>query len=180
MKFIQDIKNAIGRFSLGREIAGKRIKRQLTSFREVDHVGIVYNAGSNANEDLVTNYANQLRQEGKKVFLLGYVDEKQLPHNKKFNMQSEFFWREKLNGINLPIKGKVGRFLEMEFDLLLNLYIEPLLPLQAVAAYSKARYRVGAHIEGSLDYYDALIDTGERNDLSFLIQQIDFYLKAIK
>lgn len=180
MKLIEEIKNYIGRFLLGREISQKKLKRKFIPFGEVQHIGIVYSADDKNVEEVVNNYANQLRSEGKKVFLMGYVDMKELPHNKKFNLQSEFFWKEKLNGFNIPIKGKIGRFLELEFDLLLNLYIEPSLPMQAIAAYSNARYRVGAHVEGGLDYYDAMINTGEKRDLNFLIEQIDFYLKNIK
>lgn len=181
MKLIEYIKNFIGRWQLANEIKSKPLKRKLVAFNEVNHIGIVYNADQKEHEMLVSKYAAELRNEGKKVFMLGYVDAKQLPHTKKFLLNSEFFWREKLNGVNLPIKGNIGQFLQLEFDLLLNLYQEPILPLQAIAAYSKAKYRVGAHIEGGLDYYDAMIDVGQRtNDLNYLIEQIDFYLRNIK
>lgn len=181
MKLIEDIKNFIGRLQLQREMSSKPLKRKLVSFNEVNHIGIVYNADQKEHEQLVAKYASDLRAEGKKVFMLGYVDAKQLPHTKKFLLNSEFFWREKLNGVNLPIKGKIGQFLQLEFDLLLNFYQEPILPLQAIAAYSKAKYRVGAHINGGLDYYDAMIDVGQRNnDLKYLIEQVDFYLRNIK
>lgn len=152
----------------------------MLSLDRAQHIGIVYNAESKENEQVINQYASELRAEGKKVFMLGYVDQKQLPHTKKFLLNSEFFWREKLNGVNLPIKGKIGQFLQLEFDLLLNLYNEPLLPMQAIAAYSKAKYRVGANIEGGLNYFDAVIDTGSRTDLRFLIEQVDFYLRHIK
>jgi len=179
MKLIEDIKNYIGRFILGREISEKKLKRNFVSFNNVQHIGIVYNAEKKDEEALVTNYANKLRQDGKKVFMMGYVDTKQLHHSKKFNLQSEFFWKEKLNAFNLPIRGKIGRFLELDFDLLINLYFEPSLPMQAIAAYSNAKYRIGAKIHGGLDYIDAMIDIGEKKNLTFLIDQIDFYLKSI-
>jgi hypothetical protein len=180
MKLIEDIKNYIGRFILGREISAKKVKRKFISFNDVQHIGIVYNAEKKEDEALVSNYANQLRQEGKKVFMMGYVDTKQLHFSKKFMLNSEFFWKEKLNGFNLPEKGKIGRFLETDFDLLLNLYFEPSLPMQAISAYSNAKYRVGAKIEGGLDYIDAMIDIGTKKELPFLIEQIDFYLRNIK
>jgi hypothetical protein len=179
MQFIENIKNYIGRLQLERETKTKRIKRKLISFAQVNHIGIVYNANDTENERIVTAYANELRAEGKKVFMLGYVNEKHLPASKKFLLNSEFFWREKLNGINLPVKGQIGQFLQLEFDLLLNLYFEPILPLQAIAAYSNAKYRVGAHLEGGLDYSDFMVDTGTKKDLSFLIEQMNFYLRNI-
>jgi hypothetical protein len=179
MKLIEDIKNYIGRWQLERELKQKKVKRKRIPFNQVNHIGIVYDAENKENEVLVTQYANELRAEGKKVFMMGYVNQQQLPPTKKFMLNSEFFWKEKLNGINLPIKGNIGQFLQLEFDLLLNLYFEPVLPMQAMAAYSQAKYRVASNIEGGLDYYDAMIDIGPNKDLSLLIKQIDFYLRAI-
>lgn len=180
MKLIDDLKNYIGRWQLNREVKKAHKKNKRLSLEQAQHIGIVYNAESKENEQTVNQYANDLRAEGKKVFLLGYVNLKQLPQSKKFLLNSEFFWKEKLNGINLPIKGKIGQFLQLEFDLLLNLYHEPLLPMQAIAAYSNARYRVGAQMEDGLNYYDAIIDTGSKKDLRYLIEQMDFYLRNIK
>lgn len=180
MKVIEDIKNYIGRWQLERELRQKKLKRKRVPFKDVNYIGIVYDADHKENDQLVTEYANALRAEGKKVFLMGYVNQKQLPPTKKFLLNSEFFWKEKLNGINLPIKGKIGQFLQQDFDLLLNLYFEPVLPMQALAAYSQAKYRVASNIQGGLDYYDAMIDIGPKKDLSLLIKQIDFYLRNIK
>lgn len=179
MKWIEDIKNNIGKWQLKREIKAKRVKRKRIAFADVEHIGIVYNAEKKEDEQLVAQYAQQLRREGKKVFTLGYVHLPQLPPTKKFLLNSEFFWKEKLNGINLPIKGKIGQFLQVEFDLLLNLYVEPLLPMQAVAAYSNAKYRVGPNLDDGLDYYDLIVDIGDKKELNELIVQIDFYLRNI-
>lgn len=180
MKIIEDIKNYIGRWQLEREVRSKRLKRKRIPFSQVNHIGILYNADNAENERIVSKYASKLKEEGIKVFMLGYVNEKHLPHSKKFLLNAEYFWREKLNGINLPIKGQIGQFLQIEFDLLLNLYVEPILPIQAVAAYSQAKYRVGAHIAGGLDYYDFMVDVGEKKELKVLIEQIDFYLRTIE
>lgn len=165
---------------LSREIAERKKKSKMIGYEQVEHIGIVYDAAYIEKEGIVHQYANKLRSEGKKVFLLGFVDMKQLPGNKKFSLQSEYFWKETLNSFNLPVKNKLSRFLEMEFDWLLNLYLDPVLPLMAIAAYSHAKYRIGPAIEGGVKYFDAIIDTGDKQDLTFLIDQMDFYLKVIK
>ncbi len=180
MKLLEDIKNFLGKWHLHKVIKLKKAKNKLVAFNQVNHIGIVYNAETKEHEQMVAKYASELRAEGKKVFLLGYVDAKQLPSNKKFLLNSEFFWREKLNCFNLPIKGNIGQFLHLEFDLLLNLYQDPLLPMQAISAYSQAKYRVGSNVADNIDFNDATIDTGKRNELKFLIEQIDFYLRSIK
>lgn len=180
MQLIDQIKTNIGHLLLSREITERKKKSVMSAYDRVDHIGIVYDATYIEKEAVVHNYANKLRADGKKVFLLGFVDMKQLPGNKKFSLQSEYFWRETLNTFNLPIKTKLSRFLEMEFDWLLNLYLEPVLPMMAIAAYSHAKYRIGPAIDGGVKYFDAMIDTGNQKDLAFLIEQMDFYLKVIK
>ncbi|MFI5221812.1 MAG: DUF6913 domain-containing protein [Bacteroidia bacterium] len=180
MTFIENIKTFIGRFLLKRELKHHKRKHSFTRFSRVDSIGIVYNAEKTEEENMVNDFANKLRLEGKKVFLMGFVNLKFLPHSKKFLFQNEYFWREKLDRFNLPVKGKIGQFLHSDFDFLLNLYLEPSLPMQAIAGYSAAKYRVGANMEGGLDFCDALIDVGKNKNLNFLIQQIDFYLRNVK
>jgi hypothetical protein len=179
MKIIEDIKNSIGRWQLVRQIHPKRVNRKLIPFDQVSHIGIVYDANNTENEQIVTVYANELRAQGKKVFMLGFVNEKELPGSRKFVLNSEFFWKAKLNGFNLPDKGKIGQFLQQEFDLLLNVYLEPVLPLMAISAYSQAKYKVGPYLDGGLPYYDFMMDIKPRNEISFLIEQMDFYLRNI-
>jgi len=181
MALIEQFKNYIGRLQLEKELKSKRKKQKLISFTNVNQIGIVYHANNTEQEKIITSYAADLRAEGLKVYMLGYVDSKQLPANKKFLLYSEYFWKEKLNGFNLPLKGKIGQFLQTEFDVLLNLYYEPLLPLQAIAAYSKAKYNLGANIKDGLPFNDVVIDTGsQQNDIKYLIEQIDFYLHQLK
>jgi hypothetical protein len=180
MKIVEDIKNYIGRWQLKQETGRRKQKSKLIAFDQVVHIGILYHADNKEHEQMIAKYAGELRAEGKKVFMMGYVDAKLLPPSKKFLLNSEYFWKEKLNGFNLPIKGKIGQFLQLEFDLLLNLYTEPLLPLQAIAAYSNAKYRVGSQIHNGLEFYDAIIDTGSQKSLRYFIEQIDFYLRQIK
>lgn len=179
MKLIENIKNRIGRWQLDREVQGKK-PGKLVAFDEMKDIGILYNADWKDSEAVVQQYASILKADGRKVFMMGYVDQKELPASKKFVLNSEFFWRDKLNGFNLPQKGRIGVFLEQEFDLLLSLYFDPLLPLQAMSAYSKARYKVGSNIDGAIKYGDTMIDVGAKQDLQFLVEQIEFYLKAIK
>lgn len=179
MKIIEDIKNNIGRWQLGRELRTQKGKRKRIPFDQMNHIGIVYDANNNENEGILTTYANELRAQGKKVFMLGFVNEKELPATKKLVLNSEFFWKAKLTGLNLPDKGKIGQFLQLEFDLLLNVYLEPVLPLMAITAYSHAKYKVGPYLDGGLPYYDFMVDIKPRNEIPFLIEQMDFYLRNI-
>ncbi len=178
MNVVEKIKNHFGRIYLHAEIKKQKKQNKLISFDSINEIGIVYNADNTSEEIIAHNFASHLRNEGKKVLLLGFVNQNKLPHNKKIHISSEFFCREKLNWFNLPEKNKIGRFLEIRFDLLLNLYHDNLLPLQAISVYSKAQYKMGGNIKDALKYFDFIIDTGNTKDINNLANQMEHYLKS--
>lgn len=180
MKFIQDIKTFFGKRRLNLQAMNIHKKNKLVSFDQMHEIGIVYDAANKQNEENVQRFAASLRELGKKVFLMGFVDEKILPHTKKIHIQSEFFWQEKLDVFNLPDKSKIGRFLNTHFDLLISVYFDDILPLHAMSVYTKADYKISAMHENGTRYFDAMIDTKNNKDIVNLTQQIYHYLNVIK
>jgi hypothetical protein len=181
MGWIKNIKDAIGNYLLkGMSIKKERKARVMPSFSSISEIGIVYDAGTPLQEDQVNQIAQLLRKEGKKVFTLGYINAKHLPEKHKFNMSSGYYWRETLTKYNLPDKQKLSSFLNTEFDLLMNLFFEKELPLQAIAALSKSKFSMGANIKGALPYNDFLIDTGEEREITNLGMQMIHYLNVIQ
>lgn len=161
-------------------IKKERSARSMPSFSSIVEIGIVYNAGKAIQETQVNQIAELLRKEGKKVFTLGFIDAKQLPENHRFNLSSGYYWKETLTNYNLPDKQKLSSFLNTEFDLLMNLFFEKELPLQAISALSKSKFSMGANISGALPYNDFLIDTGTEKEITNLGMQMIHYLKVIQ
>ncbi len=157
-----------------------RSARSMPSFSSIVEIGIVYNAGKAIQETQVNQIAELLRKDGKKVFTLGFIDAKQLPEKHRFNLSSGYYWKETLTNYNLPDRQKLSSFLNTEFDLLMNLFFEQELPLQAISALSKSKFSMGANISGALPYNDFLIDTGEQKEISNLGMQMIHYLKVIQ
>ena len=180
MAFLESLRTHMGRWMLRRQRRRGTVISGLRHFSELNEIGILYRADQKQEEEAVHHFAAKLREEGKKVFLLGYVHSKQLPHTKKIHITSEFFWKEKLNFFNLPDKIKIGRFLDTPFDLLMNIYFDELLPMQAISVYSKAKYRISAQNRHALQYSDAVIDTGSNHDIYYLASQMEYYLRVIK
>lgn len=179
MKFIEQIKNKIGRYFLHQKIKRNNLKRELPSFESIHEIGIVYYANETNNEEVILQFANYLREQGKKVHTLGFFDAKVLPMNKKLHINSEYFWKEKLNTWNLPDAVKIGRFMDTPFDLLMNISYKDILSLQAISAMSKAKYRMAAQIPFAIHYNESLIDTGSNQDIKNLANQMVHYLKTV-
>jgi hypothetical protein len=181
MGWIKNIKDTIGNYLLkSMSVKKERKARAMPNYSSIVEIGIVYDAGTASQEEQVNQIAQLLRNEGKKVFTLGFIDAKQLPEKHTFSMSAGYYWRETLNNYNLPDRQKLSSFLNTEFDLLMNLFFEKELPLQAIAAMSKSKFSMAANITGALPYNDFLIDTGKEKEINNLGMQMIHYLKVIQ
>ncbi len=179
MNWINQIRTRIGRYMLKSAHKNGRSSNAIPHFDQIHEIGLIYFAGNKTNEENINRIAHYLREQGKKVWMMGYVDAPTLPHTKKFHISSEYFWKEKLTPFNLPDTTKIGNFLSHRFDLIMNLYFENELPLQAISTYAKSAYAMGAQMPEGLSYNDSIIDTGLNHDLQNLATQMIHYLKVI-
>jgi len=176
---LENIKNFFGKIILSNKIKLFNSKNKRPSFEKLFEIGIIYNADDKTNENKIQEFAAELRQEGKKVFLLGFINQKELPLKRTQNISSEFFWKEKLTFFNLPIKEKIGNFLDSNFDVLFNIYFEEENALIGASLLCKAKYKIGATVNQSTQLFDMTIDTGKNKDVYFLAKQMEFYLKTV-
>jgi hypothetical protein len=175
---IQNILLRIGRAFLNTNKINKQ--RVIPDYNDMKRIGILYNADSNEHEMLVQQFANELRESGKKVLLMGFVNQKDLPHQKKPHISNEYFWKAHLNFIGLPITEKIGKFCNEPFDLLINMYFNDELPLQAMSLRSKALFKIGYNSALALPVNNMLIDTGNNKNPLTVGRQMIHYLQAIK
>lgn len=173
------VKNFFGKIILVRKIKLNRNKNKRISFENSLEIGIIYNADDEKNENKIQEFAAELRKEGKKVALLGFINQKELLPKKVPHISSEFFWKEKLSFFNLPIKEKIGNFLDTNFDILFNIYFEEENALLGSTLICKAKYKIGAQMNYATHLFDMTIDTGKNKDVFYLAKQMEFYLKTI-
>lgn len=176
---LNQFKIFIGRFILNNKINNKKVQHQFISYDNAQEIGIVYNAENLNDEQKIQQFANELRSDGKKVFLLGYINQKELPYKRVPHISSEFYWREKLTFFYLPIPEKIGRFIDTKFDILLNIYHDDEVALKGISVLSKAQYRLGSQMTLATQFFDMTIDTGNNKDVYYLAKQMEYYLKAI-
>lgn len=173
------IKNFFGKIILANSIKAKKEKHAFISFDKANEIGIIYNAEDMQNEKKVQQFAGDLRSEGKKVYLLGFINQKEMPYKRVPHISSELFLNTNLTFFRLPDPDKIGRFLDMKFDILFNIYNEETLALQGISVLSKAKYQIGAQMNHATKLFDMTIDTGNNKDLYYLAKQMEYYLKAI-
>jgi len=78
----------------------------------------------------------------------------------------------------LPKKDKVEEFINIRFELLLNIALEDNLVLDYITALSQAKFKVGSSLK-TKNYFDLNINIDENRDSMYLAKQQIFYLAQL-
>ena len=83
-----------------------------------------------------------------------------------------------LNWWGIPKPEKVGDFMQMNFDLLLNIAFEPNFAVDYITALSKAKFKIGSS-PNDKNHFDLNIKIGKNKDPIYLAKQQIFYLAQL-
>ena len=168
-------------------------EKRFVTYDKAKTVLILFESEFSEKNLYIRRMINNLQQDGKKVSAWGYIDKKEvmtsiLPdfrilHHK----QTDFF--------QCPNESYLNELENQEFDIMIDLSLRPLLPLQYIAVYAKALFKVGIH-KSEFAVYDFVLDvetqttqseeiensepTDNLIDEIYLYDQIIFYLKSIQ
>ncbi len=178
MILFKDIRQKTGSYLLKRKIRKLSRKKQFINMVDAQTVGIVFKLSDDAVFRAVNDYLKELTAEGKQVFVIGYIDAREIPDTWLLRKGYNFFCMKDLNLYFIPELPFVKDFLKREFDLLINLSIDRTFPVDYIFAVSKAKFKTGKFFEG-YDYSDLAIDIKESRDVGYLTEQMTHYLRII-
>jgi hypothetical protein len=161
--------------NLRKKIAQHRYERKAVNLTKVNDIGIIFDATDSSLSEIVLRYAQNLKEKGRKVMLLGYFDD-QLPHEtvsfSYFNQKDKTWWLAPIK------KAVVNEFMQQHFDLLMALYPGNQPQIEYITGLSKARFKASP-LTAETDGADLMVDMKNPKDLQGLIKQIEFYLGKV-
>ena len=174
MNPFRKVQQNLHHFFLKKKVAKLNILRTTTNLKQAKKIGILFNPSNEQDVKIINKYADELKANDKKVKLLGY-------RHSKSNFQStlSFITEKDLNWLLEPKGMAVIHFISQPFDILINAYIKQCLPLEYIAALSKAKLRVGNYFHDKTYCFDLMIDTNNK-DLNYFLTQTNHYLKNLK
>jgi hypothetical protein len=186
MSILKNIKNIISNFYLKLELQdfAKEQKPNKFNIKNVETVGILFDATKAEDLELVKKYVNALRDNRKKLKVIGFFDTKEI-HNMTYSkLEYDFISHKELNLLGKPTDAFIENFMEDKLDLLIDLNINDHFPLRYIAALSKATFKVGKFSEKDKAIYDLMIDIdnieGDKaQPLKYFLKQVDTYLAMI-
>lgn len=150
---------------------GKPKGRGTVNLNTASSIGILFDATELDGRNVVLQYAEQLRKRGKRISLLGYLNDFAESESYAF----KFFNRKQMDWALRPISGDVKDFISQEFDLLLNIDPVSKVHTEYIAALSRAKLRVGPSTEHTY-CYDLMIDIPASAGLRKFIEQMESLL----
>jgi hypothetical protein len=173
--------NRIARFFLKKKLnfSSKRKITEHFNFNDVKSVGIVFSADNALQIETVRKYMDALGNKGKQVKAICFYKAKQLPILSGSSLLIDFVLPKEVNFMGVPGPSFVNGFIENEFDLLIDLDINEVFPVEYVSAMSKAFFKVGKYSKNNELIFDLMIEMDSDKDLNYFMEQINVYLKMI-
>ncbi len=172
---LDQIKQYRYRQQLQKGLKQLRRKRYFLSYEKVHSLGLLFNATDLDHRKAVIDFADRLKNEGKRVSLLGYFDH---PQEKEASYEFRYYDSKSVKWGGYPTGELLEDFMNTTFDLFLHLHPTSSLHTDFVAALSKAHYKVGP-VSSSPHAYDLMIEQSSQKGIQPFMEQVLLILKTI-
>ena len=182
MGIVGKMKDAIGNMLLRQELKSgslKRKKAHVFKYEQAKTIGILFDAGSAEDFELVKQYVINLREKNKKVKAVGYFKSYGVPVLTYSKLEFDFFSMKELAVTGKPKPVFIRNFIEEEYDLLIDLNIHDHFALKYICALSKASFKVGKYEEDDIPIHDMMIDSDHTKTVKYFLRQIDTYISML-
>tara|TARA_Y100000385_G_scaffold226848_1_gene237587 strand:+ start:2175 stop:2687 length:513 start_codon:yes stop_codon:yes gene_type:complete len=166
---LTNIQRNIGRRILARTSQPEKFER-LKKLKYARKIGIVYNMHDMPSEHL-NKIMHHFESEGKSVFTMGFVDEKNI-ENLLPNYKESYFCKTDLNFWKIPTRNRVSKFIQEDFDFLINLDLKGANELQGISTFSIAKTRIGKFFDDCLFAHDLMVKSDSQEAYGLFIDII--------
>ena len=179
MKLINKIKEKIGYFILNNDY--KTLKREITfnNFSSSSTVGIIFDAVNKDKYHIAKNFMSYIEESGVRVFAIGFVPKSELIGYLPYKNGVNFFGLDKTFWYGKVQSQNVDEFIERPFDIIIDLSLSDLYPIEYIFALSKAKFKI-CNSSKKTKYADFVLKLKKPEKIEQYIEQIKHYLEVIK
>ncbi len=142
-------------------------------------IGILYHAGYEGSEELIRNFAQEIKTPRNEVRTLGFVPTKHEDELPKARLGMDFFGLRGLDFSYRSSAGEVITFTETPFDMLIDLNVTGEPSLLRICADSAARFKVGGRGRGAC-FLDLVIENNPTTARYSEVKKISELIKYIQ
>lgn len=171
----KSLRQNIGRSIINRKLRNHKREKNIYGFDEAKLIGVLFSVQNIGDFNLIKEFLVYLRNFNCNVVALCYIDSKKIPDYYLLKKGFNFFTRNNLSLFYIPKSPLIDDFINQKFDILLNLCLEELVPIEYVVNLSKAKFKIGRFQKNKYPY-DLMIDVSKKNTIENLIDNIKYYI----
>lgn len=141
-------------------------------------VAVIFQPAGQEEFEKVQQFIKSLKDKGIYITAVGFIREKKIPNIFLLRKGYDFFCYDDLNWYCKPTAPFIENFINEKFDILIDLSLERNLPVDYLIYLSKAGFKAGKHF-GNGEPFDLTIDVSKNNNISYLVEQLQYYLSLI-
>jgi hypothetical protein len=162
-------------FKTNKYLKKNNIGRETIRFDQAKKIGILFSVEDRSKHDVVVNFVNRLKEEGKDVSVLCFRGKNKENYDFKF----DFFSSENLSFWGKMKSQEVDKFTSEEFDFLYCLDIKTNVLTDYILAKSRSRCRVGIYNEHHTPFLELMIKVDEFRNMEKITDQLLHYTKEL-
>jgi hypothetical protein len=176
---IEQLKKKLAYFQLNRELKSLIRERKSPNIHTGKSIGILYDASEKQNFENMKEFFRDLKALGKNPVMLGYINQKEVTFHPLARPEADYFYINELNWFEKPSGRVVQNFVDVSFDILINVSTIDHFPLDYIAAASKAGFKVGRANAKTNAIYDMTLAIDENADIQTFAYLIVHYLNNL-
>jgi hypothetical protein len=148
--------------------------RSSLPYKQAASIGVIFSVEDKTKHDDVKDFVRKLEHDGKHVKVLTYR-----PKNKEnYEFMYDFFTDKDVNFWGSITSESVNKFVDMPFDFLFYLDVNPNPLILNILARSKAKCRVGKFWDSGKRYFEFMIEA--KNGTRTLIDGMYSYTASLR
>jgi hypothetical protein len=180
MELFRNIRLKIGDAILRNKIAGTKRKKHFSNINEVRNIGIVWDASKTDDFACLSRFFQKMHDSKTDVKIIGYFPGKNLPNQYTAIRYLSVIKNDELNFFYHPVSRETIAFINIRFDVLIDLNFKKVLPLQYISSLSNAGLKVGLfEPETRNTPFDLMMELKNPVNVEDYLDQIVHYLGMI-
>lgn len=175
---MSNIRQKVGRYFLNNKLRNFKRIREGNNLETAKTAGILFNPTDQNSFEQIKQFLTYLSNYKIEIYVLGYIDDKTIPESFLFWKGINLFSRKELNWILIPKTPVVTDFIDKPFDLLFDLSLTDLFPMEFIARLSKSKFKIGRFTEEH-NSYDLMFELNESQKLEGFLDYIKKYVNLI-
>jgi len=147
------------------------------NFKKAKSALILIDGLAKDNSNVINQFLIFLKENSIEYSQIVYFNNKEIVDGDKGNGEY-LFSKKNLNWLGNPKHQEINLLLQKEYDLLLDFSIKKYFFFKYIAILSRAKFKIGLFSE-SHQYYDFMINLGEKVNLKSFIGDVKHYLSNL-